>query len=118
MRRGRPHARGRNAEISKRFFLKKEAKTFMMSGESIVVDHRNIDALKELGGGKPAPEGIVTLYRRAFVEFGAQSLWSRKPSLAPTIAQALVIAETLRREGDMRSRPLAGEIEEACRAAL
>jgi hypothetical protein len=49
MRRGRPRARGRNPEISKRFFLKKEAKTFMMSGESIAVDRRSIDALKELG---------------------------------------------------------------------
>jgi len=45
-------------------------------------------------------------------------LWNRKPSVAPTIAQALVIAEALRREGNMRSRPLAAEIEAACRAAL
>ncbi len=83
-----------------------------------MVDCRSIDELKELGSGKPAPEEIVTLYRRAFAEFGAQCLWNRQPSAAPTITQALVIAENLRREGNMRSRPLAGQIEEACRAAL
>jgi len=83
-----------------------------------MADRRSIDVLKELGSWKPAPAGVVTLYRRAFAEFGARSLWSCKPSVAPTIAQALVIAEALRREGNMRSRPLAGEIEAACRAAL
>jgi len=83
-----------------------------------MVDRRSIDELKELGNGKPAPEEIVMLYRQAFAEFGVQSLWNRQPSAAPTIAQALVIAENLRREGNMRSRPLAGQIEEACRAAL
>ena len=35
-----------------------------------------------------------------------------------TIAQALVVAESLRRDGGMASLPLAAEIEEACRAAL
>jgi len=81
-------------------------------------DRRSIDDLKELGSGKPAPEDVTALYRRAFAEFGAQSLWSRKPSATPTIAQALVVAESLRREGNMRSRPLAAQIEAACRAAL
>jgi hypothetical protein len=51
-----------------------------------MADRRSIDALKELGSGKPAPAGVVMLYRRAFAEFGAQSLWSCKPSVAPTIA--------------------------------
>jgi hypothetical protein len=36
----------------------------------------------------------------------------------PTITQALVVAENLRREGNLQSRALAGEIERACRAAL
>ena len=81
-------------------------------------DERGLDELKQLGAGRRAPEAIAALYRRAFSEFGAQSLWSRKPSAHPTIAQALVIAESLRCEGDMKSRPLAAQIEAACRAAL
>jgi len=81
-------------------------------------DKRGLEELKQLGAGRRAPEGIAALYHQAFREFGAQSLWSRKPSEHPTIAQALVIAESLRREGNMKSRPLAAQIEEACRAAL
>jgi hypothetical protein len=54
----------------------------------------------------------------AFRTFGAQALWSRTPSEHPTIAQALVVAESLRREGNMKARPLAAKIEQACRAAL
>jgi hypothetical protein len=81
-------------------------------------DSRTIEVLKELGAGVAAPESIADLYRRAFREFGTLALWSRKPSERPTIAQALVVAESLRREGNMRSRPLAAEIEAACRAAL
>ena len=81
-------------------------------------DTRSIDELKDLGTGRPAPETVEGLYRRAFQEFGAQSLWSRKPIEHPTIAQALAIADALRREGNMKSRPLAAKIEEACRAYL
>ena len=83
-----------------------------------MTDLRDFDELKRLGAGRPAPESVAALYRQAFEEFGVQSLWSRRPSPRPTIAQALVIAEALRREGNMRSRPLAARIEEACRAAL
>jgi hypothetical protein len=79
---------------------------------------RELEQLKESGAGRPAPEAIARLYRQAFREFGAQVLWSRRPSAAPTIAQALVIADALRREGNLRSRALAIEIEQACRAAL
>jgi hypothetical protein len=87
-------------------------------GGVAMADRRGMDELKDLGAGRPAPEAVVALYRRAFAEFGAQSLWSRKPSERPTIAQAIVVAEGLRREGSMQSRPLAAEIEQACRAAL
>lgn len=82
--------------------------------------HRELtfDDLKQFGAGRPAPEEIVRLYHRAFADFGAQSLWSRRPSANPTIAQALVVADALRREGNMATRPLAVCIEEACRAAL
>jgi hypothetical protein len=83
-----------------------------------MTDTRDIEQLKELGAGRPAPEAVARLYRQAFRDSGAQALWSRRASTVPTIAQALVIAENLRREGNLRSRTLAVEIEQACRAAL
>ena len=83
-----------------------------------MTDIRDLERLKDRGAGRPAPEDVARLYHRAFRDFGAQALWSRRASPAPTIAQALVVAESLRREGDVRSRALAVEIERACRAAL
>jgi hypothetical protein len=83
-----------------------------------MIDISDVEQLKELGAGRPAPEEVARLYHQAFRDFGAQALWSRRASAAPTIAQALVIAESLRREGNLRSRALAIEIERACRAAL
>nr|WP_294543927.1 hypothetical protein [uncultured Rhodopila sp.] len=83
-----------------------------------MTDLRNLDELKEAGAGRPAPDPVAALYREAFSQFGAMALWNRRPSDHPTIAQALVVAESLRREGNMQSRPLAVKIEEACRAAL
>ena len=95
---------------------------FRVAGDSndkkSMPDKRNINELKDMGAGRPAPDSVAELYRQAFQEFGAQALWSRKPSPHPTIAQALVVAEGLRREGGMKSRPLAARIEAACRAAL
>jgi hypothetical protein len=82
------------------------------------IDTRSIEQLKELGAGRTAHGGIARLYHQAFRDFGAQSLWNRRPSEKPTIAQALVVAENLRREGNLQSRALADEIEQACRAAL
>jgi hypothetical protein len=81
-------------------------------------DKRSLDDLKELGAGVEAPNAVVLLYRQSFREFGAQALSSRKPSEHPTITQALIIVETLRREGSMKTLPLAARLEEACRAAL
>jgi hypothetical protein len=81
-------------------------------------DTLDIERLKELGAGQPATKEIARLYHQAFRDFGVQALWSRRPSAAPTIAQALVVAENLRREGNLQSRALAVEIEQACRAAL
>ena len=81
-------------------------------------DKRSLDVLKELGAGIEAPTEVVSLYHQSFREFGTQALWSRKPSEHPTITQALIIVETLRREGNMQMLPLAARIEEACRAAL
>jgi hypothetical protein len=83
-----------------------------------MLDARSLEQLKELGAGRAAPGEISRLYHQAFRDFGAQSLWSRRPSETPTIAQALAVADTLRREGNLQSRALASEIEQACRAAL
>jgi hypothetical protein len=83
-----------------------------------MIDSRNLEQLKHLGAGRAAPDEIARLYHQAFRDFGTQALWSRRPSTTPTIAQALVIAENLRREGNLQSRALAGEIEQACRAAV
>ncbi len=83
-----------------------------------MIDNRDLEQLKELGAGRAAPDEIARLYHRAFREYGTQALWSRRPSEKPTIAQALVIAEGLRREGNLQSRTLAAKIEQACRAAL
>jgi hypothetical protein len=77
-----------------------------------------LEKLMELGAGCPAPEAVAELYRQAFREFGARALWSRRPSEAPTIAQALVVAESLRRDGDMAAWRFAARIEKACRSAL
>jgi hypothetical protein len=84
----------------------------------MAADKRNVDELKEAGAGRAASGEIASLYRKAFRDYGVQALWSRTPSDHPTIAQALVVAETLRRQGDMKARPLAVQIEAACRAAL
>lgn len=77
-----------------------------------------LDELMLLGAGRPAPEAVAALYRQAFRDFGVRSLWSRRPSEHPTIAQALVVAESLRRDGDMAAWRLAARIEEACRSAV
>jgi hypothetical protein len=67
---------------------------------------------------EPTPEqDFVTLYRRAFEEFGAAALWSSKPVCDPTPADALAITYSLRLEGDLQARKLAEQIEQACRAA-
>jgi hypothetical protein len=81
-------------------------------------DTRDIEHLKALGAGRLAPEPIAQLYHRAFQDFGTMALWSRRPSKHPTIAQVLSVAESLRREGNLKSRALAVDIELACRAAV
>jgi hypothetical protein len=78
----------------------------------------SLDDLKDLGADHLAPEEVAALYREAFEKFGTQSLWSRRRSEQPTIAQAIVLAEILRREGDMKTFRFAARIEAACRAAL
>jgi hypothetical protein len=64
------------------------------------------------------PEDIPSLYRRAFEEFGASALWSRRAVPKPTAADAMAITESLRVEGTLQARRLAEQIEQACRAAV
>jgi hypothetical protein len=64
------------------------------------------------------PEDFVSLYRRAFKEYGASALWSSRQVPDPTCADALAITRSLRVEGDLNARRLAEKIEKACGAAV
>jgi hypothetical protein len=68
-----------------------------------------------MNGQTPLPE-FVSLYRRAFEDFGASALWSSRPVPDPTPADALAITHSLRVEGNLQARRLAERIEEACRS--
>ena len=63
-----------------------------------------------------APADFVTLYRRAFKEYGTQALWNMRPLENPTPADALAITKALRPHGGMEGRCLAERIEKLCRA--
>lgn len=60
----------------------------------------------------------VSLYRRAFREFGTQALWNKRLLETPEPEDALVVARALRIEGNLDARRLAEQIEQACRAAV
>ena len=60
----------------------------------------------------------MRLYRQAFADFGVRALWNWRDMEHPTITQALTIADSLKREGNLEARALAIAIEQACRAAL
>jgi hypothetical protein len=64
------------------------------------------------------PDDFVSLYRRAFKEYGASALWSSSPAPDPTCEDALAITRSLRVEGDLNARRLAERIEKACRATV
>src|SRR5205823_14969166 len=64
------------------------------------------------------PEDLVSLYRRAFAEYGARALWNKRELERPTPADALVVARALRVEGNREARRLAEQIERACHAAF
>jgi hypothetical protein len=83
-----------------------------------MADTRDLEQLKDLGAGRPAPEQVVRLYRQAFAEFRSRALWNWRCMEHPTITQALAIADSLKAEGDIKARALAIAIEQACRAAL
>jgi hypothetical protein len=65
----------------------------------------------------PEPEDFVSLYRRAFAEFGTQALWNKRMLEKPQPEDALVVARALRIEGDRNARKLAEQIEQMCRRA-
>jgi hypothetical protein len=67
--------------------------------------------------GVPRPEDVVSLYRRAFAEYGSRALWNMRPIDNPTPADALAITKALRTHGGMDGRRLAESIERLCRAA-
>jgi hypothetical protein len=81
-------------------------------------DTRDLDELKDLGAGRVAPEAVVRLFRQAFADFGVRALWNWRDLEQPTITQALTIADSLKKEGNLEARALAVAIEQACRAAL
>ena len=64
------------------------------------------------------PPNLLSLYRRAFAEYGTRALWNKRLLDAPTPEDALVVARALRIEGDREARRLAEQIEQACDAAL
>jgi hypothetical protein len=61
---------------------------------------------------------LLSLYKRAFAEYGARALWNKRVLESPTPDDALVIARALRIEGDLSARLLAEQIERVCRAAV
>jgi hypothetical protein len=66
--------------------------------------------------GTQQPADFVSLYRRAFSEYGTQALWNKRMLEEPAPEDALVVARALRMEGDRDARRLAEKIEQACRA--
>ena len=61
--------------------------------------------------------GYEDLYRQAFERFSARALWHMRRFEQPTPEDALAVARSLRKEGDLPARFLAEQIEQACRAA-
>jgi hypothetical protein len=66
----------------------------------------------------PEPPSLLSLYHRAFAEYGTRALWNKPLLEAPTPEDALVVARALRIEGYREARRLAEQIEQACHAAL
>ena len=61
---------------------------------------------------------VVSLYQRAFKDYGCRALWNVRELEEPTCEDALAITRTLRVEGDLNARRLAEQIEKACHAAV
>ena len=71
--------------------------------------------VEEVADPEPS-EDLLTLYRRAFVEFGTRCLWNVRQFDEPTPSDILSIARPLRIEGNMAARRLAERIERLARA--
>lgn len=69
-----------------------------------------------MNNAPPEPETFVSLYRRAFADYGTQALWNMHAIEHPTPADALAITRALRTHGGMEGRRLAEQIESVCRA--
>ena len=74
--------------------------------------------MNQMDEATTAPDDYLSLYRRAFSQYGVRALWNKRLLDQPTPADALVVARALRIEGDREARYLAEQIEQACRAAL
>ncbi len=61
---------------------------------------------------------FVTLYRRAFKDYGCRALWNVRELENPTPQDVLAITRSLRVEGDLKARRLAEQIEKACHAIV
>ncbi len=80
-----------------------------------IQDLRNLSAdVKQ----RLAPSDIASEYHRAFALYGPLCFWSTREMETPSIGDVLDAASRLKREGNMASRSLAIQLEEACRAAI
>ncbi len=67
-----------------------------------------------MSGQAKKNDDYVTLYRRAFEEYGARALWNMRPVENPTPADALAITKALRTHGGMDGLRMAEQIEKRC----
>src|SRR2546423_12231666 len=67
--------------------------------EHAMTNTYDLEQLKDLGAGRPAPVEVVRLYQQAFVDFGNSALWNWRHLEHPTITQALTIAASLKQKG-------------------
>jgi hypothetical protein len=71
------------------------------------------DTLRKGAGARAA-----MLYHKAFLDFGPRCFWSTREMATPCVSDVLDAASRLKREGNMTSRRLALQMEEACLADL
>jgi hypothetical protein len=79
---------------------------------------KGFQALTDAVLQRAASNHVASLYHKAFELYGPLCFWSTKEMDVPSISDALDAASRLKREGNMASRRLAVEIEDACVADL
>lgn len=67
---------------------------------------------------REAGSSAAALYHKAFSEFGALCFWSTNEMPSPRLSDVLDAVSRLKREGNMSSRRLAVQLEEACLADI